>query len=29
MTMTLNYYIIVNEISLYNCSDQITLMIPS
>jgi len=26
MTMTLNYYIIVNKISLYNYGDKITLM---
>jgi len=24
--MTLNYYIIVNETSLYNCGGEITLM---
>jgi len=27
MTMTLNYYIIVNEIFVYNCSHRITLAI--
>jgi len=24
MTMTSNYYIVVNEISLYNCGDKFT-----
>jgi len=29
MTITLNYYIIVNKIYLYNCNDKITRMIIS
>jgi len=27
MTITLNYYIIVNNVYLYNCDDKITRMI--